>query len=322
MLGVALVEEAVELRNAGVQTPILVLNGSYGSVYELIGKFDLTPAVFRAEHLTELSRVAGTIGRSIPVHLKVDTGLNRIGASLDELPEILELIRRSPGIELEGVFSHLANADGDDERASRDDTRAQVERFSLALEIVQRSGPMPRWCHLGNSAGMLDPALESLESLTMARPGLLLYGYPPSSWLRDDLRMQLRPVLSWQTQVLHLKTISVGERVSYGGSWTASRTSRIATLPVGYADGFSRHYSNKAHLLIRGCRAPLVGRVGMDMCMLDVTDVPLVAIGDRVTLIGSQGDERITATDLADLEGTIQRELLCRISPRVPRICI
>jgi len=316
-LGVALVEEGVELRNAGVAAPILVMGGAYEGGYAQIVDGDLTPVVFRQEHLAALAAAARQAGKQVNVHLKVDTGMGRLGIPPDALDSFLDGLAQAPELVLDGVASHLANADAADPAS----TREQVRAFAEVLRRVDATGLQVRWRHLSNSAAVLDHA-EARESLrlNLVRPGLVLYGLPPVPRLAGEI--SLRPVLSWKTQVSHLKTVPVGTPVSYGSTWHAPRRSTVATLPVGYADGYSRALSNKASVLVRGRRAPVVGRVCMDMTMVDVTEVAGVTLGDEVVLLGEQGTERIGAEELAALQDTIPYEVLCGVSARVPRVAV
>lgn len=313
MLAVALVEEGMELRAAGVRAPVLVLGGAYeNGGYEALLEHDLIPVVFREDHLTALARLAGR--GKVRVHLKVDTGMSRIGVMPAGLGALLETVRKLPQIEIDGVLTHLANADVDGDPL----TKAQFAGFARALEQVREAGFSPRWRHVSNSAAVLSRAGGPGEPLfNLVRPGLAVYGYAPAAHL---VRAELRPVLSWKTAISHLKTVPAGTAVSYGGIWTAPRETRLATLPVGYADGYDRVFSSRAHVLVRGRRAPIVGRVCMDMCLADVTDVPGAALNDEVVLLGAQGEERVDAVELAKLADTIPYEILCGIGARVPRV--
>jgi alanine racemase len=315
MLGVALIEEALELRNAGIQSPILVLGGSYQGAYELMVRCDLRPAVFQQEHLVQLARAARAVGRRAKAHLKFDSGMGRIGVLPEELDSFLKSARSFPELELEGILSHLASAELEDERF----TQEQIRRFKEAHLRMNALGFRPAWRHLSNSAGVmhLPEARDGLE-LNMIRPGMLLYGLYPAPWLRQIA--PLRPVLAWKTGVVHLKKVPSGTPISYGSTWRAPRESVIATAPVGYADGYSRKFSNTGQMLVRGSRAPVVGRVCMDMCMMDVTQIPEVQVGDEVVLLGRQGSEEISAEELAGLAQTINYEVICGLGARVPRI--
>jgi alanine racemase len=316
-LGVALVEEGIELRNAGVQAPILVLGGSYEGGYELMVEHDLVPTVFREDHFEGLAAAAKKAGRTVDAHLKVDTGMGRIGVLPDDLVPLLRSARRFPEVRLDGLLSHFANAD----LADAELTQRQVERFKEALKAMRGEGYAPSYRHLSNSAGVLDlPEVRDGLELNLLRPGLMLYGVAPAAHLRTVL--SLRPVLSWKTAVTHVKAVPAGTPISYGSTWVAQRPSMIATLPVGYADGYVRRYSSRAEVLVRGQRARIAGRVCMDMCLVDVTDVPGVAVGDEVVLLGQQGKEAITADELAGLGETIPYEVLCGVGARVPRVAI
>ncbi|MBX7097232.1 MAG: alanine racemase [Myxococcaceae bacterium] len=318
LFGVALVEEGVELRHAGVKSPILVMGGSYDGGYGLMVEHRLTATLFRREHVEGLAQAARAAGVAATAHLKLDTGMSRLGVSPDELGELLGLLRAARGaVELEGFMSHFANADLEDDPL----TPRQVARFREGLRQVRDAGFNPRYRHLANSAGLLGlPGLADGLDINLVRPGLMLYGLTPDAWL--DGRQPLEPVLTWKTGVIHLKTVPKGTAVSYGGIWTAPRDTVVATLPVGYADGYSRDFSSKGEVLLRGRRAPIVGRVTMDMCMADVTDLPGTRVGDEVVLLGGQGAEQLRAEALGAIANTLHYEVLCRIGARVPRLLV
>ncbi len=315
MLAVALIEEGIELRNAGVRAPILVMGGSYEGGYELLVEHELTPTVFRAEHLSGLREAAGD--KAVAVHLKLDSGMGRIGALPAELPGLLKELKASPQLKLEGFLSQLANADLPDS----DLTAVQLQRFREGLARVRDAGFAPRWRHLANSAGALtQPQARDGVDVNLVRPGLFLYGLATAPWLEG--RVKLERVMSWKTGITHLKTVEAGTPVSYGSTWVAMKKSVLATLPVGYADGYSRTFSNRAVALVRGKRAPVVGRVTMDMCVLDVTGIAGVNVGDEVVLLGGQGKERVDAEELATLMDSIHYEVLCGVGARVPRLLV
>jgi len=315
MLGVALIEEGIELRNAGVRAPILVLGGSYEGGYDLLVAHGLTPTVFRPEHLRGLSHAAKRAGVTVDVHLKIDSGMGRIGVLPQELDSFLDLLASFPEIQVDGLLSHFASADLE----NRDFTLGQLRCFKDVHARMRAKGLRPRWRHLSNSAGVIDlPEVRDGLELNMVRPGIMLYGLYPAAWLRTAAALE--PVLAWKTAVIHLKRVPAGTPISYGSTWRASRDALIATLPIGYADGYSRLYSNRAQVLVRGRRAPVVGRVCMDMSMVDVTEVPGVCVGDEVVLLGSQGAERIAAEELAELAQTIHYEVICAVGARVPRV--
>ncbi|HZW90129.1 MAG TPA: alanine racemase [Myxococcaceae bacterium] len=316
-LGVALVEEGLALRQAGVTSDILVLGGAYEGGWETMLEHRMVPVVFRPEHLASLDAVARARGTTARAHLKVDTGMGRLGVLPADVPAFLEAARGCRRVVLEGLCSHFANADLADAAL----TEQQIARFRTALGQMRAAGFDPRWRHLSNSAGLLAlPEARDGVEMNLARPGLALYGLQPAPWLRPP--RVLEPVLSWKTAVVHLKSVPTGTPISYGSTWTAPRPSRIATLPVGYADGWSRLLSNRGTVLVRGRRAPIVGRVCMDLCMVDVTDVPGVEAGDEVVLIGRQGSEVQDAHQLAALQSTIAYDVLCAIGARVPRISV
>ena len=311
-LGVALVEEGFELRSAGVQAPILVLGGAYAGAWDQLIAQRLTPVLFRPGHLTDYAVAASSAGRRVPFHLEIDTGVGRTGILPAELPALIEQLRALPQLELEGVLSHFASSDAQD----RDGTRAQAAAFRALLGQVEAAGFSPRLRHVSNSAAVLDlQSLQEAAGLNLVRPGLMLYGLAPGHFHAAELR----PVLAWKTGIVHIKDVPAGTPISYGGTFVTPRPSRIATLPVGYADGYDRAWSNRAHVLVRGVRAPVVGRVCMDLCMVDVTDVPGVELSDEVVLLGRQGEGRVAVEELAGLSATIPYEILCGISARVPR---
>lgn len=318
LLGVALVEEGLELRNAGVRAPILVMGGSYEGAWELMVEHDLTSVLFRFEHLEGLKRAAMRLGQKAKAHLKLDTGMSRLGVQHEELPNFLKALRAAQTyVELEGYLSHFASADLEGDPA----TAKQLSRFSEGLAAVRAAGFEPKWRHISNTAGVLSlPQGRSSQSVNLVRPGLLIYGVSPEAWLRD--KAVLQPVLSWKTGVIHLKIVEPGTAVSYGGTWVASRHSVIATLPVGYADGFGRIFSNRGQVLVRGQLAPVIGRVTMDMSLVDVTDVAGASVNDEVVLLGAQGGARLDADELARWSDTIAYEVLCGVGARVPRVLV
>ncbi len=322
MLGVALVEEGLELREAGVAAPILVLGASYGDRYDLLVRHRLTPVIFTRAHLASLAEAARAAGVRAGAHLKIDTGMGRIGLRPTELDDFVAAARRTPEVAVEGLCSHFASADLEDPAL----TERQVALFEEAAARLRAAGLPLRWRHLATSAGTLEyPAAR--QDLT--RPGLLLYGYRPfaraaRSPAAAEAVGALRPALSWRTAIVHVKDVPEGTPISYGGRWVARRRSRIAVLPVGYADGYDRRLSGrpgfgKGEVLVRGRRAPVAGSICMDLTMVDVTDVPGAAVGDDVVLVGEQGGARIGLDELAERAGTIVYDLLCAIGARVPR---
>ena len=315
-LGVAIVEEGLALREAGVRVPVLVLGGVIHGSEEAAVDAGLTPVLFRPESACRLSAIGERRGAPVAVHLKVDTGMNRLGVPMRELGQFLDLLDSLGGLVVDGVMTHLAEA----EMPSSEPTRAQFSAFDQAIAAIRSRGHRPRWTHAANSAALLTGHGTRPVGANLVRPGIMLYGCMPASGCGSD--WGLRPVMSFVTRVAFLKSVPAGERLSYGGIFTTARASRIATLPVGYGDGYARALGNRASVLIRGRRAAVVGRVCMDLCLADVTDIPGVAEGDEVTLIGLDGDAQIGAEELAGHLGTIPYEVLCSVSPRVPRTYI
>jgi alanine racemase len=309
-LGVAISEEGVELRKGGVKAPILVLGGIFGGEVDQIFRFRLTPVIFRKDCLKMLSREAEKRRRKVKVHLKVDTGMGRVGVPLSLWPDFLREVRRFPKIETEGILSHFSMTDEE-----KGFTQNQWRAFQRAVAIAQELGISSQYLHMASSATL---TAFSGYAAGLVRPGIMLYGSYPSPTFRSLI--SLKPVMTLKTRIHFLKSVPSGARISYGGTFTTKRESRIATLPIGYADGYSRHLSNHGEVLIHGKRAPVVGKVCMDFIMVDVTDIPRVSVGDEVILIGQQGGEKITPEEIAEKIGSISYEVLCSIGKRVPRI--
>ena len=309
-LGVAISEEGVELRKGGVKTPILVLGGIFGGEVDQIFRFRLTPVIFRKDSLKILSREAERRRRKVKVHLKVDTGMGRLGVPLNLWPDFLREVRRFPKIETEGILSHFSMTDEE-----KGFTQNQWRAFQRAVAIAQELGISSQYLHMASSATLTAFPEYSAK---LVRPGIMLYGSYPSPTFRSLI--SLKPVMTLKTRIHFLKSVSPGTRISYGGTFKARRESLIATLPIGYADGYSRHLSNHGEVLIHGKRAPVVGKVCMDFIMVDVTDIPRVSAGDEVVLMGRQGKEQITPEEIAEKINSISYEVLCLIGKRVPRI--
>ena len=312
-LGVALVEEGIALRNAGLTAPILALGGQYTD-YGLLLQHRLTPLVYRAEMIDALAAAARVRGVVADAHLKLDTGMGRIGVLPRDLGALLEHARSVPEVRLTGLCSHFANADLRDPAA----TRLALDEFEAAKRAMKALGFPLELSHLANSAATLDLKESHHE---MVRPGLMLYGSAPAP--RFAGMADLRPALTWATGISHLKRVPAGTPISYGHKWTARRESLIATLPVGYADGYRRSLTNRGEVLLAGRRVPQVGTVCMDMMMIDATDIAdAVRIGSEVVLLGAQGKDRIDAWEMAQRADTIAYEIFCAIGSRVPRICL
>ncbi|MFP5416566.1 MAG: alanine racemase [Actinomycetes bacterium] len=312
-LGVATADEAVQLRDAGVQLPVLKLSHalSDAEVAACVER-DVDLTVVSAASIDQVARVAAERGRTASVHLKVDTGMRRIGCEPAAAPA---LARRADaaGLILRGLFSHMPIADTD---AGRDFTHAQVARFAAVADAVVAARGRVEIVHLANSGGVM---MHPESWFDMVRPGIMIYGSKPDPATRETVA--LLPGLEWTTRVTFVKRVAAGETVGYGRTWTAPRDTTIATLPVGYGDGYSRLLSNRGHVLVAGTSHPIVGRVCMDQTMIDLGPDAEVAVGAEAVLVGRQGNEGITVQELADLMGTIPYEVTCLIGARVTRSC-
>ncbi len=314
-LGVAIVEEGIALRRAGIEASILVLGGPADGSEKIALDAAITPVVYRSATVRALNAVAASRGRPAPVHLKIDTGMNRLGVPLQLLTDFLDLVEGLDHLYIDGVLTHLAEA----EAAEAEFTQAQLRDFAAAVGEVRRRGHAPRWIHAANSAAMMMGRTPGVDvGANLVRPGISLYGHAPDAALEGA--WPLRSVMSFETAISFLKKVPTGAQLSYGRTWTAPRPSKIAVLPVGYGDGYARALGNRAEVLVRGRRAPVVGRVCMDLTLVDVTDVPHVREGDPVVLLGSQGVERVTASEIAAMLETIPYEVVSSVSPRVPRL--
>ena len=311
-LGVAIPEEGVELRKGGVKAPILIFGGIFKGDAEEIIRYGLTPVVFDIESLKHLSKAAEKRRKKARVHIKVDTGMGRLGVPSELFPAFLKDLRKYPDIEIEGLLSHFSMTDGEEVYTSY-----QWKKYQEAMAMAREIGISSRYLHMASSA-----TLTTFPSFSgnLVRPGIMLYGSYPSPAI--EKLIELRPVLTLKTRIHFLKSVSTGSRISYGGTFVTRRESLIATLPIGYADGYSTRLSNQGEVLIRGKRAPIAGRVCMDLIMVDVTGIPGVSKGDEAILIGRQGEERITADEIAKKIGSIPYEVLCLIGKRVPRVYI
>jgi len=310
-LGVARVHEGIELRSGGIRKPILVLSGIYQEEVEEVLQYNLSPLVYRWETAQALSAAAGKRGKKVSVHIKVDTGMGRIGVLAEEAAAFADRVRKLENLEIAGVASHLATADEGDSTFAME----QLERFSLVIEEMKRLDIDPPFRHIANSAALVNlPAAH----FTVVRPGIMLYGSYPSPSLKD--KVSLRPVMSWTSRIADLKKLPAGYPISYGRTFVTQHPSLIAAVPVGYADGYHRLFSNRAEVLIKGMRAPVVGRVCMDWTMVDVTAIAGVEVGEEVVLMGSQAGQEITAEEMGGWIGTISYEILCSVGKRVTRI--
>ncbi len=308
--GVALVEEALELRQAGLSEPILVLGPTDPAAARAAVAADVRLALFDPDLAQALDTAARDLGQTARVHLKIDTGMGRVGVRPDRLAEFVEGVAGLQGIEVEGAFTHLATAD----EADLGFAREQLGRFRECLPVLTDRGLRPRLVHAANTAGIL--ALPE-SHLDLVRAGIGLYGIYPSDEVARPVRLE--PVLTWATRIAFVKTVPGGTPLSYGRTYVTPGPRRIATLPVGYGDGYPRLLSNRGSVLVRGRRAPVKGRVCMDMTLVDVTHVPEADVGDEVVLLGRQAGEEIPADELARLTGTIPYEITCNVGKRVPR---
>ncbi|MBC7188711.1 alanine racemase [Candidatus Aerophobetes bacterium] len=310
-LGVANVEEGVKLREGGIKNPILVLGLSFPEEGELAIKYELSQTVCTLEFARNLSIRARKIGKPARVHVKIDTGMGRIGIIAEEAVDFIKRLLVFDGIKLEGIFSHFARA----EEKNGEFTTKQIQRFNMVINELEREGIKVPIRHIANSAAILNFPATYFD---MVRPGIMIYGLYPSDNLANSL--SLKPVMSFKTCIVYLKDVPPGTSLGYGRSFVTRKKSKIATLPVGYADGYSRKLSGKSCVLIRGKRAPVVGRICMDMMLVDVSHIPDVKIGDEVVLFGRQGEEEISVQEIASLQETINYEILCNVGNRVFRV--
>ncbi len=301
-LGVSNCREAVSLREGQIKVPILLLLGVAEDELSDVIQHRLTPVLYRSDTAQMVSSAALAAGIQVPVHLKIDSGMGRLGVPYTKAEGFFKLINSFKGIRVEGLLSHFASADEHDKSFST----LQLERFRQTVVQAEDIGLSFRYTHIANSAGVIDLPDSYLQ---LVRPGLMLYGAPPSMELHRPA--SLKPVMSLKTRVLQLKEVSSGSPIGYGCTYITSRPSRIATLPVGYDDGYDRLLSNKGEVLVRNCRAPVVGRISMCLTTVDVTEVPGIQVDDEVVLLGRQGDQEITAEEIASKIGSINYEIFC-----------
>ena len=318
-LGVTTTDEGMPLRSAGVRSRILLMTGFWRGEEDEVVRQNLTATVWEPWHVEVLSDAAERLGAGPqPIHLKIDSGMGRLGVTLAELPSMCRVIQRASHTVLEGVSTHFASSEVTD----APETRLQIENFERALRIVKDAGFSPALCHMDNTGGILARP-DSWRD--MVRPGIALYGYTlplRSMKASADNRptIRVRPALSWRTRIISIRQFAAGQPVGYGGTYTTTAPSRIAVLPVGYADGYRRALSNRGRVIIRNGYAPIVGAVSMDLTLVDVSKIPGAAEGDDAMLIGSRGSLKVDAAELAELSGTVPYEILCGISKRVPRV--
>ncbi len=311
-LGVAFLEEGILLREAGVRAPILVLGGILGDQIPLFLAHDLTLTASSVEKLTQIEQTAAALGARARVHLKIDTGMERIGVHYYSARPLLEAAIACVHCEVEGIYSHFANADALDLTSARE----QLARFNEVLRFYAERGLTVPMRHMANSGAILQLPESHFE---MVRVGILLYGVYPAPDLPRTLAV--RPALTWKSRVVYFKVVQPGHPVSYGSTWTPTAMTRVVTIPVGYGDGYFRSLSNRSQVIIRGRRYPVVGRVCMDQFMVSI-GWETAYNGDEVILLGEGGDQAITAGELADWAGTIPYEVLTNINTRVPRVYV
>ena len=309
--GVACIEEAVELKKAGIKTPILILGYVAPAFYDLVVKYEIRIPVFSYDTAKALSDEAVKQGKTVPFHFCIDTGMSRIGFQVNEKSaDICKEICALPNIEAEGLFSHFATAD----ESNLTKALAQREKYKTFVEMLESRGIQIPIKHLNNSAGIMNFD----EYFDMCRMGIILYGLYPSEEVDKSL-LDIKPVMSWLTHISHIKTLEAGREVSYGGTFKTTELRVIATIPVGYADGYPRCLSNKGRVIINGQYAPIVGRVCMDQFMVDVTDVDGAELDSIVTLVGKDGDAELSMEEVSNAAYSFNYELPCRVARRVPR---
>ena len=310
---VALLEEGIELRDAGIRIPVLVMGGHYGRAWEELLHYQLTPVLHNIGQVEELAKEARFAGLSeVCAHVKVDTGMGRLGLMPSEVNTFVLAARNHPEVRIDGLMTHLACAEFEDGES----IQHQLNRFEEAENTLRNHGVTPSLRHAANSAAVFTCQRAQLD---MVRPGIAIFGVEPAPGLSDELR----PVMRVRTELVALRELRAGQSVGYGATWTASSTSRIATIPIGYADGLHRSLSNRGRVLVRGRLAPIVGVVSMDMTMIDVTEITGASVGDECVVLGSQrgplGQSSISAAEIAERIDSVPWEVLTSISRRVPR---
>ena len=312
--GVSSMLEAMELRRAGLSTPILILGHTPINAYATAISEGIRPAIFHWEDALALSEAAVNLRKDAPFHFAVDTGMSRLGfQATEESADLCARIAALPGLKAEGLFSHFATADCQDLSRARQQALL-FDRFDAMLKDRGVHIPIR---HLDNSAGLMN----FNGHYEMVRSGIVTYGMYPSGEVSPEL-LELKPALQWLSRVTHVKTLPAGREISYGGTYVTKTDTVVATVPVGYADGYRRNLSGNFHVLIRGKKAPILGRICMDQMMVDVTDIPGVTVNDRVTLVGRDGEEEITMETISALADSFNYEFVCGISRRVPRIYV
>ena len=308
--GVALLEEALEIKAVFPELSVMVIGATEVDQSDILVREEIIPAIFQLSQAQALSEAAVKQNQTAKLHIKIDTGMNRIGFRERDFADIMK-IAALPNLFIEGIFTHLATADQKDLSFARE----QLNRFQALYDKLKKAGLTIPIRHVANSAAILQFPESHFE---LVRPGISLYGLTPSSQIGGNVGLE--PVMSWKAKVSYVKSIKTGETVSYGRTFQAAYPTRVATIPIGYADGLRRALSNQGEMLIHGKRTTMIGRVCMDQTMLEVTKIPGVQVGDVVTIMGKDGHDQITATEMAEWLGTISYEVVCGISKRVPRV--
>lgn len=310
---VATAEEALLLRRQGITKPILILGYVFPEHYQMLAEYEIRPAVFTLETAVQLSQAAQKAGKDISVHMKIDTGMSRIGMQVtEENAKIIAQTASLPHIVIEGIFTHFARAD----EADKTDALNQLAQFQKMTAMTEALGVAIPYHHCANSAAIIDLPQADMD---LVRAGIILYGLWPSGEVHKE-RLDLKPVLELKSHVAYVKKLEAGRSISYGGTYTLKEERIIATIPVGYGDGYPRSLSNKGYVLIHGKKAPVTGRVCMDQFMADVTDIADVKAGDTVTLAGKDGNQILTLEELGELSGRFNYEFACGLGKRIPRI--
>ncbi len=311
--GVAFIDEALELRKAGINKPVLILGHTDESLFEVLIDYDITQTIYTYEQAKVMSEVATSKGKLAKVHVKLDTGMNRIGfGCVNESVEAIVNISQLPGLDVEGIYTHYYLADVKDKTVAN----LQLERYTQMLQWLEEKGVSFALRHISNSAGIMEMPNETYD---MVRSGIATYGLYPSEEM-DKEACVLYPAMQLISHVTHVKMVHKGETIGYGASYTLPEDKMIATVEVGYADGYPRALSNQGRMLVHGEYAPIVGRVCMDQTMIDVSHIPDVKVGDKVVLVGKQGKNSISVEELADMSASFNYEFVCDVNRRVPRV--
>lgn len=314
MLGVGVIEEGIVLREAGIKAPILICGLTMNDQIEPLVMYNLTATVCKLKTIQTLSRIASKNKKRIRVHIKIDTGMGRLGIPSTDTLNFVKKINQMKNIEIEGIFTHFAATNEED----RNYTRKQFEKYKKALLELERERINIPLKHVANSAAILNSSSFHLDAV---RPGIIIYGLFP--WPETKRTVQLRPTAEFKTKIVFLKEVPAGKSIGYGRTYSTTKPTRVATLPVGYADGYSWLLSNNGEVLVRGERAPIIGKICMDLCMIDVTHIGGVQIGDEVVLWGKQGSRMVSVQEIAQKTGNIVYEVICMVDKkRVPKVFI